>query len=97
MQRFENALQSGIFFENAVLVDPCGRGKMEVFENDDLSVLNLAYPTLQKAARKYAKMPKARAKLLYWLFILAAKILHNKQVQIDIVFLLCDFVLDGDF
>ena len=30
------------FFENTVFVFPCGRGKTELFENDDVSVLEPA-------------------------------------------------------
>ena len=36
------------FFENAVFVFPCGRGKTELFENYDVSVLDLAHPRERK-------------------------------------------------
>ena len=82
-QLSENAPRSGNFW-SAVFVFPREWWKPEVFVNDDVSRLDPVYPrgrnhegiwwfyvsALHKAARKYARMPKARAKLLYYLFLL---------------------------
>ena len=35
-------------FENAIFVFPCGQGKTELFENDDVSVLDPVYPRERK-------------------------------------------------
>ena len=37
-------------FENAIILSSRGRGKTELFENDDVSVLDPAYPARMKIA-----------------------------------------------
>ena len=75
---FENALQGGIFWKTPFSCFPVWQKKTELFENDDVSVLDPAYlrerkwrkmvilrSALHKAAMKYTRMPKACAKVLY--------------------------------
>ena len=43
-RNFMKTLSRVEVFENGVFVFTCGRGKTELFENDDVSVLDSAYP-----------------------------------------------------